>query len=128
MKQLIALSALTMALTWALPGQAQDSPAPEHSGAGAHENRSAAENGVTGNDGSAAGSGGEDNRSDRTSAANPDHAKPDTDQVGDKTDYSGNEGTDTESTGKGTGHGTATKDADSAKQTQGSGTSDSSGG
>lgn len=129
MKNLIALSVFTMALAWSLPGHAQVSPAPEHSKAGAHDGRSAAGNGVTGNDGSAADSGGDDNRSDRISAENPDHDKPESGQVGDKTDFSGNEGTDTESTGTtGTGHGTATQDADAAKQTPGSGTSDSSGG
>jgi len=125
MKHFIALSLCSLALAWALPGHAQTSPAPEARQA---EQGGAADNGATGNDGSAPQSQGADNRSDRTKTSEGGETKPKSGQVGDKSDYSGNEGTDTESTGTGSGHGTATQDADSAKQTQDSGSSGSSGG
>lgn len=124
MKHFIALSLCSLTLGMALPALAQVSPAPEASAAGAASPGNAAGAGVTGNDGSAARSDGADSRSHETRTPDDQETKPQSGAVGDKTDYSGNEGTDTESTGMGTGHGTATQDADSSKQTKDSGSSD----
>jgi len=117
MRHFIAFSLCTMALAWTIPGQAQVSPAPEAGTPGAVSGGSAADTGATGNDGSAAGSDGSDSRSHRTQTSDWDEKKPKDGQIGDKTDFSGNEGADdsTEATnsGRGTGHSSATLDSGS---------------
>ncbi|WP_397474294.1 hypothetical protein [Pusillimonas sp.] len=110
MKHFITLSLATLALAWTVPGLAQQvSPAPEAAtGSATLPGSSAATTGITGNDGSGADSDGADSRSDDTSTPDYEERKPTGKETGDKDDFSGNEGTDTESAG--TDQGTSNKE------------------
>ena len=125
MKHFITLSLTALALAWAMPGQAQNSqqnsPAPEAASGATTHSGDAADTGITGNDGSEPGSDGAGSRSDDTTTPDYEERKPTGRETGDKDDFTGNEGTDTESTGTGTGHGSANKDGDTSKQTRDSG-------
>lgn len=126
MKTAITFSLCALALAWAAAGHAQVSPAPEAAPADTTSSN-AASTGVTGNDGSAASSDGADSRSDKTSTPDYQERKPTGRETGDKDDFGGNEGTDTESTGTGTGHGSAGDDAEASEQTRDSGGESSTG-
>src|SRR5690554_4047287 len=115
MKTPIIFCLCALALAWSIPGHSQVSPAPEAASAVTTTSTNAASTGVTGNDGSAPQSDGADSRSDKASTPDYQERKPTGKETGDKDDFSGNEGTDTESTGTGTGHGTAGKDRKSTR-------------